>query len=944
MLKPTSRFAISGIVSAAVSSILASAAFSAEPEVAAAADDALTLTEVMVTGTRVARDGFTAPTPTTVLSVDEILARGVSNITEAINEIPAFRPSQTPAAAARGGSTNGGSFLDLRGLNGQGPTAVARTLVLVDGRRFVSSNAKGQVDMNLIPTSLIERTEVVTGGASAAWGSDAITGVVNLILKDRLQGLQGSLGFGRSSHDDFKEISANLAGGTSFAGGRGHVIAGIEFVDNQGVPDPAFSRAWGRTGYSTLTLPASRPAGTPSRVLVPDVRFSDRMTPGGIVVGGPLDNLMFLPNGQTATFIPGSLVGGLQMAGGGAGIYGNEGLQPNAGSNLINPIKRYSALGRVGFDLTDSTRAFVELSHGESQFRGISASRRDSGSLVIRRDNAFLPESVRQQMIDLNLQTINVGRVAMDDNFGGYSRATDQATDRVVFGLQGKLGEGWSWDTYYQWGENHLTQNDPATIVSNYVAAVDAVFDGDGNIVCRPGPTNIDAGCVPFNIFGQNSPSQAAVDYVLGVGTKDEKTSQQVWAANVTGSPFEIWAGPVSVAAGLEYRNEKHNAVVDNNSRLLRFDLGNYQPLKGSYSTKEVYGEVVVPLLRDMPGAKTLELNSAIRYTDYSTSGDVTTWKVGLLYEPIHNLKFRATQSRDIRAPNISELFTGLSSGTRINPANPWQNGTPNAGLRYSSGNMDLRPEKADTLTAGVLYQPEWYPGLRMAIDYYRIKIDDVITQIPDQLIIDRCYSGADPSLCSFITLSPSLAIESLISPWLNFNSLKTSGVDFEVAANLPTGRLLPGQLSVRAFGTYVSELVTTEPTGAIDRVRSTVPEWAANLSLTYRLNRLSTTAQMRYIGAGIRNVLLVGPDDPAYNPASASSIDNNLIGSVTYTNLSAQYDVFERDNAKVQIFGVVNNLFDRDPPIGTGISNQTGAVLYDLVGRSFKLGVRFSL
>lgn len=897
----------------------------------------------MVTGTRIARDGFTAPTPTTVLSSDEILARGASNITEVINEIPAFRPSQTPAAAARGGSTNGGSFLDLRGLNGQGPTAVARTLVLVDGRRFVSSNAKGQVDMNLIPTSLIERTEVVTGGASAAWGSDAVTGVVNLILKDRLQGLQGSITTGRTGHHDYKEWALNLAGGTSFADGRGHVIAGIEYVDNEGIPDPAFSRSWGRAGYSTLTLPASRPAGTPSRVLVPDVRFSDTMTPGGIVVGGPLDNLMFLPNGGTAMFQPGPLVGGLQMAGGGAGIYGNEGLQPNAGSNLVNPIERYSAMGRVGFDLTDSARAFLEYSHGESKFRGISVSHRDAGNLVIRQDNAFLPADVRQQMIDLGLPTINVGRVAMDEHFGAYPRATDQEANRVVVGLQGSFGAGWNWDTYYQWGRNHLVQNDPATVMPNYRAAVDAVFDANGDIVCRPGAVGADPGCVPFNIFGQNSPSQAAADYVLATGVKDEKTTQQVWAANISGSPFENWAGPVSIAAGVEYRREKHDAEVDDNSRLLRFDIGNYQPLHGSYSTREVYGEVAVPLLLDAPGAKTLELNGAVRYTDYSTSGEVTTWKVGLLYEPINNLKFRATQSRDIRAPNISEMFTGLSSGTRINPANPWQAGTPNAALRYSSGNLNLSPEKADTMTAGVLYQPDWYPGLRMAVDYYRIKIDDVIAQIPDQLIIDRCHSGADASLCGFVNLLPDMTIDSLISPWLNFNSLKTSGIDLELSAVLPTPQAMPGQLSARAFGTYVSELVTTEPSGAIDRVGSTVPKWSANLALSYKLDRLTTTAQLRYIGSGIRNVLLVGPDDPSYDPASPTSIDNNLVGSVAYTNLSGQYDFPTSGSAQVQLFGVVNNLFDRQPPLGMGVANQTGAVLYDLIGRSFKLGVRVS-
>jgi outer membrane cobalamin receptor len=198
--------------------------------------------EVVVTASRVARSGFTAPTPTTVLGQDVVQQRGATNITEVINETPAFRPSATAAAAARGGSSSGGSFLDLRGLNGQGATTVARTLVLVNGRRHVPSNPGGVVDINMIPSSLIERTEVVTGGASAAWGSDAVSGVVNLILKNRLQGIEGAVGYGQAEEGDFQEYSFNIAAGSSFGGGRGHVIAGFEYVDNNGIKDALISR------------------------------------------------------------------------------------------------------------------------------------------------------------------------------------------------------------------------------------------------------------------------------------------------------------------------------------------------------------------------------------------------------------------------------------------------------------------------------------------------------------------------------------------------------------------------------------------------------------------------------------------------------------------------------------------------------------------------------
>ncbi len=915
---------------------------SAEPALAAAAPAAAAAAEapeeIVVTGSRVARDGFSAPTPTTVVGIEEIRTRAASNITEVLNELPAFRASQTPAAAARGGSTNGGSFLDLRGLNGQGPTATPRTLVLVDGRRFTSSNAKGQVDLNLIPSSLIERTEVVTGGASAAWGSDAVAGVVNLILKDRLNGVEASLTRGQSAQSDFNEVAASLAAGTPFADGRGHVIVGAEYVDNKGVPDGYVSRDWGREAWGTVSMPANRAAGLASRIVAPDVRISDRMAPGGIIVGGPLDNIEFLGNGQTTVFVPGSVVGGNQMVGGGAAS--NPGIYFTGGSNLVNPIERYALLGRVNFRLNDSVESFVEASSGQTHFRGLSASRRDDASLSIKVDNAYLPAAVRQQMVTSKLTSITVGRIAFDDNYGFYTRNSDQKLQRVVVGLKGELAQGWSWNANYQWGQNKIQQRDQGTINSNYTAAIDAIVNASGAIVCRGTVTTADPGCVPFNIFGRNSPSQAAIDYVRRTAVNDQTTTTSVGAANITGSPVTLWAGDLSLAAGVEYRSEKSVSVVDLDSELSRYDLGNYKPLDGAYTTREVYGEAVLPLLVDKPLVRKLELNAAARYTDYSTSGPVTTWKLGLGYEPNSQLKLRATQSRDIRAPNISELYS-VAVSSRVSVTNPW---TGQGGLQtdqFTSGNTALTPEKADTFTAGVLYQPEWLDGLRASVDYYRIDLQNVISQFTSQLTIDRCYAGIT-SLCSNIVFGPGQSITSINNRQVNFNSLKTSGVDLELSYNFDMDRVgLPGRLQMRGFGTFVNELTTTDPNAAINRIYQTVPKWTANGSLTYRLNRLSATAQLRWVGETKQDVELIGPDDPGYSPALSNSININVRKPVSYVNLSGQYDLIEREGGTVQIFAVANNLFDRDPPPFAG-NNPTNASLYDLVGRSYKLGVRF--
>jgi len=906
----------------------------------APADDGAAVGEIVVTASRIARSGFSAPTPTTVVGVEQVQARGATNVTDVLNEVPAFRPSGTPAAAARGGSSSGGSFLDLRGLNGQGGTATARTLVLVDGRRHVPTDPRGMVDLNMIPSSLIERTEVVTGGASAAWGSDAIAGVVNLILKDRLQGIEGQVGYGQADEGDNKEYSASIAAGTRFLGGKGHIIVGAEYVDNKGIPDSYVSRDWGRMAYGNVALAASRPAGTPSRVIAPDVRLSDRLTPGGIIVGGPLDNIQFLPGGATSVFVPGALVGGNQMIGGAPNS--NQGIYFVGGSNLVNPIQRWSAMSRVNYEFSDKLKVFAEYSHAESIFRGFSASRRDDASLTIQRDNAFLPDSIRQQMVALNLNTLTMGRVAYDDGYGFYTTRTDQDTNRFVFGLKGDIVGSWKWDAYYQYGKNHYIQRNQATLNSNYTAAIDAVRDASGAIVCRPGAAlnAADAGCVPFNIFGQNSPSQAAINYVRGVGINDVTTKQEVAAVNVSGEPFSLPAGPVSVAFGFEYRKESANSTTDAKSQASRFDLNNFKPIHGEYNTKEFYGETAVPLLKDVTFAKSLDVNAAIRRTDYSTSGPVTTWKVGGSWEPIGDLRFRATKSRDIRAPNINELFaTALS--LRQSVINP-NTGVSTQTNVITSGNRNLKPEKADTITAGAVYQPAWLPGFRASIDYFDIKIDGVITQLSSQLVVDRCFAGVT-ALCQDVTYANPATISEVRNRQLNFNSLETSGLDFEFSYAIPESWMmgLPGQLNVRALGSYVDKLVTIDAVGPIDRVRQTVPKWSWNFQGNYSVGRLNANVQLRYIGPTLLDTTLVGPDDPAYNPASSISISQNRRPAVWYVNTGAQYKIIERDNQELQIYGVINNLFDTSPPPFAG-SNPTGAVLYDVIGRTYKVGLRF--
>lgn len=914
------------------------------------------LGEIVVTASRVAREGFSAPTPTTVLDQETVLARGATNIAEAINEIPSFRPSQTPAAGARGGGTSGGSFLDLRGLNiltGVGANQVARTLVLLDGRRVVPSNPAGLVDINMIPSALIGRTEVVTGGASAAWGSDAIAGVVNLIIKEDIQGIEGSLSYGQSEHGDFEEYSVNLAGGTGFAGGRGKIIAGIEYTDNKGIPDGFVSRDWGREAWGNLVRAGTRPADTPVNNILPDLRFSDVASPGGVIVGGPLDNTEFTGGQGTRLFTPG-IVGGNQMQGGGANN-SNTGIYFIGGSNLVNPIKRGSIFSRLTFDFNPDLTGFVDLSYAESEFNGFSASRRDTpASLVVQRDNPYLPTSVRDQMTTLNLTTISVGRLAYDDQLGFdfYDNTTDQDIQRIAAGLRGNIFSDWNWDAYYQYGRNNFLQNNQSTIVSNYLSSVNARPGAGGTITCgtitaaqiaatgAPAP-----GCAPYNIFGVNQGSQAAVDYFLGVGVNDVTMRQDVAAINLNGELVTLPAGPLSVATGVEYRKEEVSSKVDADSAARRFDLNNFQPIKGDDDALDVYAEAVVPLLRGQTMANLLEFNGAVRFTDYSTSGGVWTWKAGLTYEPIPDLRFRASRSRDIRAANLTELFSSAVQGRNTVTAPTTISGAP---LGFSGqintinqGNPLLEPEEADTLTAGVVYTPGGFSGFRASVDYFDIEINDVIALLSAQQVWDRCVAGVT-ALCSNITTNAAGAPTQIITSRFNASSANTSGVDIELAYAAPMDFGLPGQFQFRALATYVDEYSLTDAVGTVDSVKQTVPEWAANFSINYLLDRFSANATVRYIGPTVQDVTLIGPDNPAYSPTLPNSINDNTRPSVVYLNLSAGYDFVQRDGMRVQLFGVVNNVTDEDPPPFAG-SNPVGASLYDLIGRNYKLALRFN-
>jgi outer membrane receptor protein involved in Fe transport len=950
-----------GVATWIILSAVASPAF-AQPQTdgaAPAADPAQTAADaedqgaIVITGSRVARDGFDAPTPTTVLSADELQARGTTQIGAFLNEVPAFRASTSPQTNPQSSRGAGQYFADLRGLGN------VRTLVLVDGRRFTPSSPEGQVDLNMIPTVLVDRIDVVTGGASAQWGSDAVAGVVNIILNTRLDGFRSDFSFGITTYGDNEEYRASLAYGSDFAGGRGHFVVGGEHVTSAGV-DSHLERAFGRDQQEQVSYSGTRPADAPSRFYASGVRPIN-MTHGGLIIGpntGPgqaLRGIQFGPGSVSQPFNYGTAVGtsAINFTG------GEPGFSIRSGHYLILPVERTTGLFHVNYEVSDAIRLFGEVNYGRSGSEYTTAYPRDTapGAIVIQRDNAYLPDNVRQIMLANNITSFSLGREYRD--FGPIETRNFNTTVRALLGGSGSLGGGWTWNAHYAYGRNEFRSTQAnLKLIPNLRFAADAIRDGTGNIVCRDAAARA-AGCVPINLFGEGSPNAAAIDYVTGTAIYTVDSTQQVAAANIQGEPFSTWAGPVSIAAGVEHRNERSEALSDPLSQADTFQYGNPKAYEGSYTVNEGYFEAVVPLARDLPFARRLDLNGAVRYADYSTSGGVWTWKIGGTWEVSDFLTLRATRSRDIRAPNNSDLFAELNQIATLR--NPFTGASGQIRVQLG-GNPDLRPEEADTLTLGVVLSPTFIPGLRLSVDYWDIKIDGAISSYNSQTVLDNCAAevnaGAAGFFCGFVDRTGT-NVDEVRAPLLNVAGFRARGVDFEASYRFNLGG---GTMNARLFGTYTKDLIfddglgvarTYNGAGVLQNVGSVIdragqvggansgfntgatnaPSWVVNASLSYRLDDWTATVQGRYVGGGLIDAALVGPDDPDYNPASPISIGDNTVPGRFYTSVALNYRVTDQ----VEIYGVVDNLTNEQPPFP-----YTALVgLYDKAGRTFRLGAR---
>lgn len=889
--------------------------------------------DIVVTGSRIVRNGAQSPTPLTLVTAEDLRDSAKTNVADAINELPAVANSVTPRTAniAVGGGIQGANFLNLRNLG------ISRTLVLLDGRRVVPATTFGAVDVNLLPTGLIKRVDVVTGGASATYGADAVAGVVNFVLDTKYEGIKGDIQAGVTSRGDAASRAGSLTFGTAFAGGRGHLVANAQYSENDGVFFR--DRSFGNNSQIINNPAFTATNGQPRRTIITGAGLSVG-TPGGLIVAGPLRGTQFGPNGEPLPFTFGVTSGALTVS--------PDAYDPSRDAQLLSPLKQGTVFGRVSYDLSDAFTVFGEASYGKSIVDQTIIPYFRLGNIVVRSDNAFIDPVTRARLAAAGAATFAFGKINF--SLGPVTPRNVRESQRYVAGANGRFGGDWNWNAYYEHGQvdvDNSASNNP--IISRYNLAADAVAGPNGTIVCRSTLTSPTNGCVPYNLFGTQPASPALLAYVTGTARQRSKLTQDVVEASLSGALFDLPAGPLSVAIGGQYRREKASADADAISLTNDFFVGNYKPLNGRVSVKEAFGELNVPVLKDSALGSLLTLNGAVRLTDYSTSGTVTTWKAGFVYEPVPDIRVRLTRSRDIRAPNINDLFLGgqFNSIPVLDPAN---NNTLVQVLTRSAGNLNLDPEFASTLTGGVVLAPRFLPGLSLSVDYYDVKIRGAIGSIAPQDIVNRCAAG-ETSFCGFIARNAANQITQIDRLPVNFQQEQSAGIDFELGYRT---RLGGGTLALRALASRITKLSLGVGAGRISRAGEVgdnalatgasgsaatgLPDWRGLASLGYEsAGGSSITVKTRYIGAA-KIESDFGPLDLA----------GNHVPTVFYVDLRLAQRVKTRLGS-LELFGVVDNLFDRDPPTVPSLSSSavllvpTNYTLYDTIGREFRVGARFA-
>jgi iron complex outermembrane receptor protein len=918
---------------------------------------------VVVTGSRIVRDNDFASPPVTTFALEQMVRMAPSNLPNALNKLPIFAPAQTSISTAGGANGKGsrppGNFLDLRGL---GPM---RTLVLEDGHRMSATWFDGTMDVNTIPQLLMKRVDIVAGGTSAVYGSDAVSGVVNFILDHRFNGVKGLLQGGLSGYGDAPSYRGGLAAGTELFGGRGHIELSAEIYNRDKVNSQA-SRPYGNLSTQIVgSGTAASPFTLATHAYISNTSF------GGLVTDGPLAGLQFLPNGALASFNPGTPTATTNIGvGGDGGWLRNEDLSPS--------LLTFQSFARADYDLADDLHFYLQASFAQTRSNVRSQNlvqTSGSNAITIYSGNAFLRPDYQAILTATGTPSFNLNRY--DEDFGNrITFVTQTRSVALVAGLTGLLADRYNWEVYFTHGEGRTKQTSLNNVNSQrFYAAVDAVIAPPGNslaipagtIICRASLTapGFYPGCVPIDVFGNGAPSQAAKDYVFGTTWWRAQNAMDDVAANITGELFEGWAGPVSAAIGVEYRSQSLDEITnvpDNafNPVGLR---GNFAPgtLKwtkdiagpahGVNAVKESNVEVSFPLIKGQKLIQDVSMNGAFRYTNYTTSGGAQTWKLGLDWQMLDDLHLRAMQSQDIRAPTIFDLYQGLQV-TIVGHQDLLTSSGGSVNLE-ARGNPGLVPEVSRNTILGFTYLPGWLPHLSMSLDYYHISISRAIGLVsgtaPD--VENNCnVSGGTSPFCRFIIRPYPISDTSLAnypilltSEKLNMASVRSEGIDVDLGYTSDLAEVHPsmaGQLSARLLWAHQSMLKTQSMPGATVlnlAGAAQVPNDRVTVILNYALAPFALDILERY-QSGFR---------PSSNPALVYAIAD--IRPYFQTDINLSYD-FSAQGHPATAFLSIDNVFNEQGGLyqtsgftgNPGLNYPVGPGA-DIFGRYFTLGLRLN-
>ncbi len=942
----------------AITTALAIVAGSQAPALAAAAPqtaEQAPVEEIVVTGSRIVREGYEAPTPLTVVGAEQLEKAADSNIANMLATMPAITGSAL-ATNSQSGLSPGAAGLSALNLRSLGTN---RVLVLLDGHRAVPSTYAATVDIGAFPQQLVSRVDVVTGGASAVYGSDAVAGVVNFVLDRKFTGVKGELSGGVTNYGDDKNYKAVLSAGFGFAGDRGHVLlSGMQNFNKGTVGDGG--RAWNREGWMQMLNPAygtgaGQSTSVPNQLFIPQAS-APGMSPGGLVIAGPLKGTAFGAGGTPFKFNYGPVVSNPYAQGGDWQLNDfrrNYQLDPSVTSQTL--------FGRVGYDVTDNINLYVQYHWAQNHTIGVINNAWILGSAgpQIKVDNAYLPASVRAAMVAAGVTQMQVN--SQNQDLPQIGTEYFRIVNSITGGAEGSVelfDKSWHWDAAYTYGSSKNALNARGGLsLSRINLAADAVVNpATGQIVCRSVLLGENTTCRPWNFMGVgvNQNNTAGQQYLNTPDFQKGLIEQTTIAGSVTGEPLSLWAGPVSLALSFEHRKDVVNADVDADSAAFNHYIGTYAPLHGAQSVTEGAIETIIPLAKGESWADSWDFTAAARFTGYSLSGYVTTWKVGTTYAPIPDVKFRLTRSRDIRAPNLQELFAAPAQ----TGGQPLIDRFTNTNVIYNSriiGNLNLTPEKGDTTGIGVVFQPAWLEGFSASVDYWNVNISGAMNSVAGQQVMDACFDKSRPELCANITRTGGV-VTLIIGFPINAAQQVTRGIDFEATYRMPLSRFVSdwrGDLTFHGNATvYLRNYLNTTfgaPTNRYgENNAGNPPYWKVNATVAYSLDPISASLTARAFSAGrISSQYVECTSGCPVSTSAATTINYNRIAGRFYLDANVNYKIDIGDTAS-ELFLSARNLLNNDPPPTAQTqyyqSTASSATLYDTLGAIYRVGIRFKM